>query len=185
MRKCLEKNPGLKNDPRFKGDGRDSLSNAFENALIMAAHKNKVNPRRLNVDEWWCIDGVIQDQNGNSIFYYDAERTNRPDLFDEEGKWLKWDVHVPIEKIDFFLQYPKSIYVRGNLEWVLILRREPIVEAFKDDKIKWDYNTQYGLRDLISVHTHSAISQNHLVTGRTVEWMKLVKKLMGLEYYWL
>jgi len=184
MKKCIEKNPKLKDNPNYAGTGRNSYPNAFENTLLMATKKNHVNPKRLNIDEYWCMDGVIETLDGKPIFYYDVEYSTN-NLFDEKGKIIFYDIHVPIEKIDYFRTYYKSVYVRGNLKYVLVLRGTAIIDAFDNEQIIYDFNTHIGYRDFIKVYCNQAYKNGHLKSGPTPHWMFLVKELMGLEYYWI
>jgi len=182
---CVRKHPEIIELPDYKPKGSTSYPQSFENALIMIAKKNHVNPSRLNVDDWWLMDGVINDLKGNPIFYYDAEYTNREDLFRDDGKVKFSTIHVPIEKIDYFKTHPKSVYVRGNLETILVLRGNIIVENFDKDNIAWDVSTKWGSRDFIAVHSFSAYQHGHVKSGSLKKWMIFVKELMGLEYYWV
>ena len=182
---CVRKHPEIIELPDYKPKGSTSYPQSFENALIMIAKKNHVNPSRLNVDDWWLMDGVINDLKGNPIFYYDAEYTNREDLFRDDGKVKFSTIHVPIEKIDYFRTHPKSVYVCGNLEMVLVLRGNIIVENFDKDNIAWDVSTKWGSRDFIAVHSFSAYQHGHVKSGSLKKWMIFVKELMGLEYYWV
>jgi len=182
---CVRKHPEIIELPDYKPKGSTSYPQSFENALIMIAKKNHVNPSRLNVDDWWLMDGAINDLKGNSIFYYDAEYTNREDLFRDDGKVKFSTIHVPIEKIDYFKTHPKSVYVRGNLETILVLRGNIIVENFDKDNIAWDVSTKWGSRDFIAVHSFSAYQHGHVKSGSLKKWMIFVKELMGLEYYWV
>jgi len=181
--KCLRKKPDLANNPLYKPTGSDSWPESFENALIMIAKKNHVNPRRVNLEDKFMMDGVIENMDKNPIFYYDSEYSNH-ELVNEENKLAFWDVHVPIEKIGYFKKYGKSVYVRGNLEKVLVLLGRQIVKKFNEEKISWDTKTDVGLRDFIIVHAKQAYSQNALKTGPLNKWMVMVKELMGLEYFW-
>jgi len=182
---CVRKHPEIIELPDYKPKGSTSYPQSFENALIMIAKKNHVNPSRLNVDDWWLMDGVINDLKGNPIFYYDAEYTNREDLFRDDSKVKFSTIHVPIEKIDYFKTHPKSVYVRGNLETILVLRGNIIVENFDKDNIAWDVSTKWGSRDFIAVHSFSAYQHGHVKSGSLKKWMIFVKELMGLEYYWV
>jgi len=185
FQKCVREHPEIIELPEYKPKGSDSYPQSFENALVMIAEKNHVNPNRLNVDDWWMMDGVINDLNGNPIFYYDAEYTHRKDLFRTDGKIKFSTVHIPIEKTDYFRTHPKSVYVRGNLEKVLVLRGNIIVENFDKENIDWDVPTKWGSRDFTKVHSFSAYTHKHLKSGSLREWMVFVKELMGLEYYWI
>ena len=182
---CVRKHPEIIELPDYKPKGSTSYPQSLENALIMIAKKNHVNPSRLNVDDWWLMDGAINDLKGNSIFYYDAEYTNREDLFRDDSKVKFSTIHVPIEKIDYFKTHPKSVYVRGNLETILVLRGNIIVENFDKDNIAWDVSTKWGSRDFIAVHSFSAYQHGHVKSGSLKKWMIFVKELMGLEYYWV
>jgi len=183
LSKCLRDNPELGNNPLYKPTGVDSWPQSFENALLMIAKKNHANPRRFNIENKFTMDGVIETAEGKPIFYYDAEYSNH-DLVNEKNKMRFWDVHVPIEKVEYFKKYRNGVYIRGNLEKVLVLMGNQIVKAFEEDKIKWDCPTAIGFRDFICVHVRHAYSQNALKTGPLSKWMIMVKELMGLDYYW-
>ena len=183
LSKRLNDDPNLKEKPLYKPTGSDSWPQSFENALLMIAKKNHANPRRFNLEDKFTMDGVIENIEGKPIFYYDAEYSNN-DLVNDGEKLRFWDIHVPIEKIEYFKKYDRSVYVRGNLQNVLVLLGSQIVEAFGNDKILWDAKTVVGLRDFISVHVGHAYSKNALKTGPLSKWMVMVKELMGLDYYW-
>jgi len=183
LRKCIKNNPDLLKNPLYKPDGPDSYSQSFENALLMVAKKNHANPRRFNLEDKFDMDGVIENLDGKPIFYYDAEYSNYT-LVDENNKMKFWDIHVPIEKVSYFKKYRKSVYVRGNLEKIIVLMGNQVVDAFNREKIAWNKLTAIGPRDFISVNVNHAYSQNALKSGDLKSWMIYVKELMGLDYFW-
>jgi len=183
LRKCIKNNPDLLKNPLYKPDGPDSYSQSFENALLMVAKKNHANPRRFNLEDKFDMDGVIENLDGKPIFYYDAEYSNYT-LVDENNKMKFWDIHVPIEKVSYFKKYIKSVYVRGNLEKIIVLMGNQVVDAFNRKKIAWNKPTAIGPRDFISVNVNHAYSQNALKSGDLKNWMSYVKELMGLDYFW-
>lgn len=187
LSKVIWSHPELKEDPLYRE--KESYSSSFENALEMVAKRNHLNPRRLNLEDPYFADGVIETLAGKKMFYYDAEYSRVETLFRPNGKFKYWDIDVPVEKIRFFSEYSPSVYVRGNLERVLVLRGGAIKEAFEVGKID-TRERRHGVekkivapRDFILVHTRSALARNHLKVVELKNWLKAVKQLFALDIY--
>lgn len=185
LREVFQTYPELKNDKLFL-----RYCKAFEEVLLMAVKENHLNPRRLNLEDIYLMDGVIETLDGKPMFYYDAEYSNDKTLFTEDGKFQHRTIHVPIEKGSYFQKYRPSFYVRGNIERVLVLRDEAIIDAIKHGCYEKDVKCTHGcekrieaLRDFISVHTWSALSRKHLEVVATKNWVKAVKKMGGLTLW--
>ena len=181
----MDSHSELKSDPLYNPN---RFPRAFEDALLMVVRKNHLNPVRLNLEEPCSVDGAIQTLDGKVLFYYDAEYSHVESLFDENGKFHYYTVDVPIEKARFFEQYKKAVYVRGNLENVLVLRGTTIVKALKNRKVVTK-NCKHGSRkvvvaprDFISVHTYSNLLKN-LRVGPLESWLRMVKALFALDLY--
>lgn len=153
----------------------------------MVAKNNGFTPVRANLNNKYEMDGKILDSSGDILFWYDAEYHGKDYLFDKKtGKFRFQTVHVPIEKKRYFEKYNPSVYIRGNLEYVLILRGDVITKC---EKIKHDVPTTYGsgdkkvggLRDFLDVHVEQAIAKRHLKTCKLPDWLKAVKELFPLE----
>jgi regulatory protein YycI of two-component signal transduction system YycFG len=186
FRSVIKNHPELKNDPIYREES--PYFRAFEDALLMVAKKNHLNPCQLNIEDPYAIDGCIKDQDENLKGYYDAEYS-RVDLFTNDGKFRFWDIDIPIEKIKYFQTYSPSFYVRGNLTWVLVLKGDAIIEAFKAGKIR-KVDRRHGVdkniiakRTFIIVNVRHATLKNQLKVVKLENWLKAVKSLFGLDLF--
>jgi len=185
LREVFNNHPELRTDRLFARYCR-----AFEEVLLMAVKMNHLNPKRLNLEDVYLMDGVIETIDGRTLFYYDAEYSNDKGLFTEDGKFKHRTVHVPIEKGSYFQNFHSSFYIRGNIERVLVLRDIAILDAIKQGHYEYDVTCKHGCervveeqRDFISVHTWSAISRRHLKVVATKNWIKAVKEMGGLTLW--
>jgi len=179
----LEEHPELKKDPMCDPD---RFPRAFEENLLMAIKKNHLAPFRMNLDDKLTMDGVIKTTDNIPLFFYDAEYT-KDELFDKEGKFKFWDIHIPIEKLKFFKRFKNSVYVRGNLKRVLILRDTAIINGrlitMPNCKHGTEPNVVVADRAFISVHTQSALTNNHMKVVPIEKWLHAVKEMFALDLY--
>ncbi|MEW6624585.1 MAG: hypothetical protein AB1420_15925 [Bacillota bacterium] len=177
LKDVLHKHPEIKKSPIFS-----RFPNAFEDALLMVAKKNGLNPERTNLENIYSYDGVIKNAKGDVLFYYDCEYSTVKDLFDGNGKINFWTVSIPLEKRRYFEEHKPSFYVRGSwdLRWVLVLRGDAILTHSKTTTKLCNHDGIKEMRDFMEVHTHSMIKNGCLKTGKLQDWLKLVKKLYPL-----
>lgn len=187
LRGVLEKNPFLKKDPMYDPN---RYSRAFEENLLMVCKRKHLNPERFNLEDPYLMDGCVKNLQGKPVFYYDAEYSKVDNLISEENKFKYSNVHIPLEKINYFVKYSPAYYVRGNLEKVLILRDFAICHAYSNRKIERDVECSHGsvkkvhaLRDFIRVPVKTAEKKGYLRIGPLKDWLKLIRQMPLLDVW--
>lgn len=187
LRGALDRYPFLKKDPMYDPK---RFPDAFEENMLMACKRNHLNPERINLEDPYVMDGCVKNIQGKLMFYYDVEYSKVENLINSENKFKYPNVHIPLEKITYFMKHNPSFYIRGNVEKVLVLRDIAICEAYSKGKIERDVLCSHGsvkkvqvLRDFIRVPVKTAVKKGRLKIGPLKDWLKMINQMPLLDLW--